>query len=74
MPEMDGMTMLTELRKDAYGKSAKVIILTNYEPDNTIIGKVMKSQPFFYLVKSDIQLADVIEKIKEVLLFDKKLN
>lgn len=67
MPVMNGITMLDELRKDTYGKSAKVIILTNLEPDDKILQKVLEDQPTYYFVKSDIQLAELIEKIKELL-------
>jgi DNA-binding response OmpR family regulator len=67
MPVMDGIAMLSELRKDEYGKSAKVIILTNLEPDDKILRKVLEDLPTYYLVKSDMQLKELLEKIKEVL-------
>lgn len=67
MPKMDGIEMLSKLRKDAYGKAAKIIILTNFEPDEKIIEKVLKDQPFCYLMKSDIQFSELVEKIKEIL-------
>lgn len=67
MPVMDGMTMLEELRKEEAGKKAKVIILTNLEPDDKIIGEVVSDQPSYYFVKSDIQFNDLLAKIKELL-------
>ncbi len=67
MPEMDGMTMLNELRKDEYGKSAKVIILTNLEVNSTIIMQTVKTQPVYYFVKSDTNLSGLLEKINELL-------
>lgn len=67
MPVMDGMTMLEELRKEEAGKKVKVIILTNLEPDDKIIGEVVSDQPSYYLVKSDIQFNDLLAKIKELL-------
>lgn len=67
LPVMNGVTVLDELRKDSYGKSAKVILLTNLEPDDTILKEVIKQKPAFYLMKSDIQLADLIQKIKKLL-------
>lgn len=67
MPVMDGMTMLDSLRKEEIGKKTKVIILTNLEPDDKIIEKVVNDQPSYYFVKSDIQLNDLLEKIKELL-------
>ena len=67
MPEMDGMTMLHELRKDSYGKSVKIIVLTNLEPNDELIKKVIDNKPSYYLVKSDIKLTDLLDKIKELL-------
>src|SRR3990167_306592 len=65
MPIMDGMTMLGLLRQDENGKNTKVIMLTNLEPDDKIVGKVLNEQPSYYFVKSDIQFNDLLEKIKE---------
>ena len=67
MPGMDGIAMLDLLRKNSYGKTAKVIFLTNIEPDDKIIQKVLEDQPTYYLIKSDIKLVELIEKIKDVL-------
>lgn len=67
MPKMDGMTMLNQLRKDELGKKTKVIILTNLEPDDKMIGGVVTDQPLYYFVKSDIQFNNLLEKIKESL-------
>lgn len=69
MPIMAGLPMLSKLRKDTYGKSAKVIILTNIEPDDKIVQKVIKEQPFVYYIKNDIQFSELIQKIEELLLF-----
>lgn len=67
LPIMDGMAMLRELRKDSYGKEAKVILLTNVEANETIIKQVIKDKPVYYFVKTDIKLDDLLRKIKEVL-------
>lgn len=67
MPVMDGMAMLDLLRKKEKGKKTKVIMLTNLEPDDKIIGEVVEDQPSYYFVKSDIQLSDLLKKIKELL-------
>jgi CheY-like chemotaxis protein len=74
MPVMDGITMLDALRKDEYGKSAKVIILTNLEPNDKILQKVLEDVPTYYLIKSDIQLNELIEKVKDILFPNKKFN
>ena len=67
MPVMDGMTMLDLLRKEVWGKHMKVIMLTNLEPDDKIIGKVVTDEPSYYFVKSDIKLESLLDKIKELL-------
>lgn len=67
MPKMDGMTMLKLLRQDAWGKAAKVIILTNLDPIDTILQGVVRDQPTYYLIKASTQFEDVLEKIKGVL-------
>jgi two-component system, OmpR family, alkaline phosphatase synthesis response regulator PhoP len=67
MPKMDGMTMLNLLRQDPAGKKVKVIMLTNLEPDDKMIGKVVSDQPAYYFIKSDIQFSDLLGKIKELL-------
>lgn len=67
MPVMDGMTMLDLLRKEKWGNKMKVIMLTNLEPDDKIIREVVTTEPSYYFVKSDIKLADLLAKIKELL-------
>lgn len=63
MPIMDGLTTLKELRKDAWGKTAKVILLTNLATKDSIDIKA----PTYYIVKSDIKLSDLFDKINELL-------
>lgn len=67
MPVMDGLAMLSELRKQEAGKKTKVIMLTNLEPDDKIIGQVAKDEPTYYFVKSDIQVNDLLQKVGELL-------
>lgn len=68
MPKMDGMIMLQKLREDEWGKNAPVIILTNVNPNaNTIINSVLQNEPAYYLVKSDVKLEGIVDKIKDVL-------
>lgn len=68
MPKMDGMTMMQRLRKDDWGKHVPVIILTNVSPDtDTTIKGIIDFQPAYYLVKADVKLEGIVEKIKNVL-------
>lgn len=64
MPVMDGMTMLKQLRQDAWGKDARVIILTN---DDTLepMADALGQQAFDYLVKSNWQMSAVVAKVKQ---------
>ncbi|HEX9153311.1 MAG TPA: response regulator [Candidatus Saccharimonadales bacterium] len=63
MPIMDGMAMLKELRKDHWGKDAKVILLTNLEASDKIVAQVTTDLPIYYFVKSDVKLDDLLDKI-----------
>lgn len=68
MPKMDGLVMLQKLRLDEWGKKVPVIILTNLNPNsNSVINVVLKNEPAYYLVKSDVKLEGIVEKIKDVL-------
>ena len=68
MPKMDGMIMLKKLRLDEWGKKAPVIILTNVSPSaNSVINSVLQNEPAYYLVKSDVELEGIVDKVKEVL-------
>jgi DNA-binding response OmpR family regulator len=67
MPKMDGLAMLHELRKDTYGRKAKVILLTNLEASDKIVVRVAKDLPTYYFVKSDVELDYVLEKIQDLL-------
>jgi DNA-binding response OmpR family regulator len=66
MPVMDGMTMLTKLREDAWGKEAQVIILTNLS-DNEMIKQSFERGAHDYLIKSDWRLDDVVARIRQKL-------
>lgn len=68
MPKMDGMIMLQKLRQDEWGKGVPVIILTVVNPNaNTVINSVLENEPAYYLVKSDVKLEGIVEKVKDVL-------
>lgn len=63
MPVMDGITMLKKLREDAWGKEAKVMVLTNLGEE----AKLEESKALGvvdYLVKADWKIEDVVQKIK----------
>jgi len=67
MPIMSGLTMLEKLRQsNDYGRKVPVILLTVLSADTEdIIKNIAKTEPIYYLVKSDISLDQVVDKIRE---------
>ncbi len=66
MPIMNGMQMLDALRREPNGNAIKVIVLTNLEPNDEMIGQVIKSHPTYYFIKSDIELSELMNKMREL--------
>ena len=66
MPKMDGLSMLTELRKDSWGKNANVVILTNYSDDEK---QKIASQAGIvdFWLKTDLKLEEILFRVKEKL-------
>lgn len=65
MPKMGGLEMAKKLREDAWGKTAKIIILTNISGDMNTVAESMNNEIFDYFIKSDIKIEDVVIKVKE---------
>lgn len=64
MPVMDGMSMLRKLREDVWGKNAKVFILTNIS-NNEELAEAIKNKSFVYLVKADMSIEELVQKVKQ---------
>jgi DNA-binding response OmpR family regulator len=68
MPKMDGLALLRKLRADLWGKEVPVVMLTNVNPEsNTLIQEVLEQKPAYYLIKSNVTLEGIVDKVKEVL-------
>lgn len=69
MPGMDGLTLLRELRKSGeYGRKVPAIMLTNLNPDkDEITNAVAEGEPAYYLMKVDMSVDDLLEKVREIL-------
>ena len=63
MPKMTGMEMIKELRKDEWGKNAKIIILSNVS-DVAMLEEAMSQNAFQYLVKGDTSMEGIVEKVR----------
>lgn len=66
MPIMDGWEMLGHLRKDEWGKEAKVIMLTVVE-DAAAVARAMHDGSFIYLIKTENTIEQVIERVESML-------
>lgn len=65
MPHMDGITMLKKLREDTWGKNVHVVMLTNINDTNKI-SQTLELGSFEYLIKSDISLSEIVQKVKNL--------
>jgi DNA-binding response OmpR family regulator len=64
MPKMDGITMLEKLRAGSeWGKAVRVMILTNLEKIGKIDSDLLKDEVSEYLVKSDVKIEDIVNKV-----------
>jgi DNA-binding response OmpR family regulator len=61
LPVMDGIAILKELRKDAWGKTVNVILLTQVG-DTDRIAEAMENGVFKYFIKADQPMSDIIEQ------------
>lgn len=66
MPKMDGLTVLKTLRRDEWGKTAKIIIFTNLS-DMDKVATATESGANEYVVKSDIHFPELLKKIVAIL-------
>jgi DNA-binding response OmpR family regulator len=64
LPDMDGLSLLGDIRKDEWGKDAKVFILTN-KSDEAKLSEAIEKKSFVYLVKSDMSIKELVSKIKD---------
>ena len=54
--------MIKQISSDAWGEKAHVIILTNVSNPSTL-EEAMKVGAFYYFVKSDSSMADIVKAI-----------
>jgi CheY-like chemotaxis protein len=64
MPEMDGVTVLQELRQDEWGINVPVIIISNSNPDDINLSAITEGHPSFYLIKANFSLEELIDKVR----------
>ncbi|MCA9390180.1 response regulator transcription factor [candidate division WWE3 bacterium] len=62
-PRMDGLTMIQKLRDDPWGKTAKIIILTNLN-NTDFLEKAKAMNVHDYFIKSDWPLRELVAQVK----------
>ena len=73
MPGFDGMALMKNLRQtrlpdgqeDEWGKHVPIILLTSLSADEGIMKGIIRDEPAYYIVKDNVSLDDVVEKVKE---------
>lgn len=63
LPEMDGIDLLTKLRMDEWGRTAKVAVLSNLTHEE-IEQKAQHFHILEYIVKSNVKIGDLVNKVK----------
>ena len=66
LPKKSGFQVLTELKKDSATADIPVMVLTNLESPMDI-DRVMEAGAVAYLIKTNYQLTDVLERIRVVI-------
>lgn len=66
MPVLDGHGTLKKLREDAWGRNAKVVVLTAMD-DVTNVATAYKGSIAGYIIKAHSSLDEIVKKVKEVI-------
>lgn len=68
MPKMDGITVMSKLREDVWGKNVPIIMLTVLDSDDAILEKIVENKPAYYLIKkNELHVEEIVAKVKEKL-------
>ena len=66
MPKLDGISVLWELKANPATAKIPVVVLTNIGDVETI-SKIVEAGSADYLLKSDQSVAEIVQKVKDVL-------
>lgn len=67
LPDMSGIQVMEEFRKKEWCKNIPLLILTNLNPDIEILQSITKNKPVDYLLKPEMTLYKIVEKIRIIL-------
>ncbi len=66
MPIKDGTAFMDDIRNDSWGKTAKIIVLTNYSSTDILL-KITQEHPSYYLIKADTSLETLLAKVEQLI-------
>jgi two-component system OmpR family response regulator len=66
MPGIDGHETVEKIRADSWGKSAKIIYLTNLS-EPTDVAKAFAQKPEEYIIKAHTDVKEVVNKVRTAL-------
>lgn len=69
MPVMDGMEMLSILREDPWGKTVKVMFLSNLADSEKVAEAVAKGV-YEFMIKSNMDVSGILAHVKKELFGD----
>lgn len=72
MPRMNGFQFLENFKKEAVNKSVPVVMLTNLIDTNESKKRSFDLGATDYVVKSEVSMEDVVNKVQEILSKTKK--
>ena len=74
MPHVNGLQVLEMIRKNPKTISLPVIMLTNLDADDESLKRIIRDQPAYYFIKSNIKLDVLVDKIKSVLGMETQIS
>ena len=63
MPGMNGHEVVSKLRKDSWGKNARIIFLTNMSDADNVVTAIAQ-KPEEYIIKSQTEIKEVINIVR----------
>ncbi len=63
LPGLDGHGVAAKIRQDEWGKSARIIFLTNHSDAQNVAHAIMQ-HPEEYIVKANVPVKDVVNTIR----------